>query len=145
MKIERTVVNDKPVRANWFVTPSPQSSTYAEALLTITCDVLCRVRPGTIGDGPPPEPRMTSLVPVAFFKAAWTSCTAAPSGFVWAAREPAATNNVGIVARPASRLRREIRDLDASFIVSLLSGSLVRTLSFRVEAWLGPIDREAPC
>src|SRR5215469_10465546 len=66
---------------------------------------------------------MTSLVPLASLRAAWTSCAAEPSGAVWEAREPAATNSVGIVARPASRLRRETRDgLDASVTVSLLSG-----------------------
>lgn len=36
MKIERTAVNGMPVMANWFVTPSPQSSTYAVELFTIT-------------------------------------------------------------------------------------------------------------
>src|SRR5215470_17418356 len=66
---------------------------------------------------------MTSLVPLASFRAAWTSCAAELSGAVREAREPAATNSVGIVARPASRLRRETRDgLDASVTVSLLSG-----------------------
>src|SRR5262249_1148646 len=57
---------------------------------------------------------MTSLVPLASFRAAWTSCAAESSGPVSEARWPA-RNSVGIVARPASRLRRETRDgLDAS-------------------------------
>src|SRR5215472_8962011 len=85
--------------------------------------MLCRVRPGIVGAGPPPLPRMTSLVPLASFRAAWTSCAAEPSGAVSEAPEPAATNNsVGIVAKLASRLRRETGErLDASVTVSLLS------------------------
>jgi len=83
---------------------------------------MCRVRPGTVGFGPAPVPRMTSLVPLAFFRAAWTSCAAEPSGAVWEARKPAAASSVGIVARPASRLRRETQDgLDALVTVSPLS------------------------
>jgi len=121
MKIERTAVNGMPVRASWFVTPSPQSSTYAEALLTITCEVMCLVRPGMVGFGPAPVPRMTSFVPLAFFRADWASSTAAPPAAVWVAREPAPTKSVGIVARPARRFRRERRDrLDVSVTVSLL-------------------------
>src|SRR5215472_17799751 len=129
MKIERTVVKEMPVRANWFVTPSPQSTTYAEALLTITCAVLCRVRPGIVGAGPPPLPRITSLVPLASFRAAWTFCAVESSRAVWETRELAATNNAGIVAKPASSPRRETLDsLDGSVTVSLLSGHLVGAL-----------------
>src|SRR5262249_53512718 len=49
MKIERTAVNGIPLRANWFVTPSPQSSTYALSLLSMMCDVMYRERFGTLG------------------------------------------------------------------------------------------------
>src|SRR5215467_14077977 len=120
MKIVRIAVNGRPVRANWFVTPSPQSSTYAAALLTITCEVMCRVRPGTVGPGPPPVPSMTSFVSLAFFRAVWTSLTVVPPATVWAARELAPTNIVDIVAKSTSRLRRDTREFSGASIKVLI-------------------------
>src|SRR5215471_5362549 len=77
---------------------------------------MCRVRPGTIGFGPPPVPRRTSLVPLAFFRAAWTSLTAASQPAVWAARDRVANNRLGIVARPANKLLRERREHSDAYV-----------------------------
>src|SRR5262245_6933819 len=106
MKIERTAANGIPVRANWFVTPRPQSTTYALSLLSMTCDVMYRLRLGPLGFGPAPEPRITSLVPSPRFRAAWTSLRLASSRAVWSAGEIGA-NARGAAARLAIRSRRE--------------------------------------
>src|SRR5215470_2554099 len=110
MKIERTAEKGIPVRANWFVTPSPQSSTYALSLLSMMCDVMYRERFGTLGFGPAPEPRITSLVPLPRFSAAWTSLSCASSGAVWAAGRISAVRARGAAARLVSRPRRERPD-----------------------------------
>src|SRR5215471_11294229 len=110
MKIERTAVNGIPARANWFVTPSPQSNTYALSLLSMTCDVMYRERFGTLGFGPAPEPRITSLVRVPRFRAAWTSLSCASSGAVWAAGERPVAKTRGAAARLVNRPRRERPD-----------------------------------
>src|SRR5262249_23979603 len=125
MRIERTAVNGIPVRANWFVTPSPQSSTYALPLLSMTCDVMCRVRFGTLGFGPAPEPRITSLVPLPRFRAAWISLSCASSAAVWAAGEIPAVNARGAAARLVNRPRRERLDrFQMSATLRLLTGTL---------------------
>src|SRR5579872_4655422 len=110
MKIERTAVNGIPVRANWFVTPSPQSSTYARSLLSMMCDVMYRDRFGTVGFGPAPDPRITSLVPVPRFSAARTSLSCASSGGVWVAGAILAVSARGAPTRLANRPRRETPD-----------------------------------
>src|SRR5215471_1143745 len=84
-----------------------------------------RVSPGTVGIGPAAVPSITSLVPVTPFRAACTFLSAASSASVWAAKESPATNTAGIVAKPASRLRRErLRRLDVSVTLVLLGNSL---------------------
>src|SRR5262249_766469 len=110
MKIERTAEKGIPVRANWFVTPSPQSSTYALSLLSMTCDVMYRERFGPLGFGPAPEPRITSLVPLPRFRAAWTSSSCASPGAVWAVGAKSAVNARGAAARLVNRPRRERPD-----------------------------------
>ena len=86
-----------------------------QLLIELACEatqlkgVICRVRPGTLGCGPAPVPRMTSLVPLAFFSAVWASLAGASQPLVATAFDRVAVNRAGIVARLANRLRRESR------------------------------------
>src|SRR5215813_6848094 len=91
----------------------------------MTWEVMCRVRPGTVGIGPAAVPSITSLVPLAPFRATCTFLSTVSSASVWVAKQSPATNTVGIVAKPASRLRREkLLRFDASVTVVLLGDSL---------------------
>src|SRR6478752_9956791 len=92
----------------------PQSSTYAEPLLSITWEVISRERPGT---GPAAVPSRTSLVPFASLSAA-CACWGVQRGPTVCARLCSVVAvTIGTAASPASRLRRESSDgLDLSVI-----------------------------
>src|SRR5215467_12028185 len=95
----------------------PQSSTYAEPLLSITWEVISRERPGT---GPAAVPSNTSLVPFASLSAACACCAVQRGPTVCAKLCSVVLVTIGAAASPASRLRRESSDgFDVSVIVYL--------------------------
>src|SRR5262249_57292197 len=97
-----------PVRPYCWGPPKPQSSTYAVPLLSITCEVIARERPGT---GPAAVPSSTSLVPLASFSAACVCCGSQRGPPVCAIPGAVVATSAGAAARPASTLRRERPDV----------------------------------
>src|SRR5215475_4339174 len=108
MNIDLSALKGMPVRAYWLVTPMPQSSTYAVSLLSITCEVISRERPGT---GPAAVPSSTSLVPLVSFSAACGRCGFQRGPPVCAMLGAVVATSAGAAARPASTLRREKPDV----------------------------------
>src|SRR5579871_3421376 len=105
MKTEWTAPKAMPVRANWLVTPSPQSSTQAAPLLSITCEVMRRIRPREVGAGPAPVPSSTSFVPLASLSCART-CSAGPRPANSCAATGIAAARTGDAANPPTKPRR---------------------------------------